>query len=311
MPFERVNNVSMHPDAALFLGNADWVADPHWLQQAGIDIIWCAVDPESRYYDQLSERRELLKQRFGDDLYMWNFSPHYSAQEGVGEEWNFANVVGEHLYRGHRVVVHCAQAEYRGPAAAAWFCMVACGMSFPEAAATASQHPSQRLAGFNQMVWLQQTAARHRARPAFRWAGMVQDERRGAARPAKGPQRRGAAEAEATGEPEEPAANAASDAAAADAAMGDQASEETHNPTQYRVPFVVVFVTHTHVAHYVPVQPTYCSSVVSLLTLTPCQFVEHVRPSRTLRMSPSRPRGGHQEVHQGGDGQGSGASCSP
>jgi hypothetical protein len=124
VPFERVNNVSMHPDAALFLGNADWVADPHWLQQAGIDIIWCAVDPESRYYDQLSERRELLKQRFGDALYMWNFSPHYSAQEGVGEEWNFANVVGEHLYRGHRVVVHCAQAEYRGPAAAAWFCMV-------------------------------------------------------------------------------------------------------------------------------------------------------------------------------------------
>jgi hypothetical protein len=92
----------------------------------------------------------------------------------------------------------------------------------------------------------------------------VQNERRGAARPAKGPQRRGAAEAEATGEPEDPVANAASDAAAAEAAMGDQASEEMRNPTQHRVPFVVVFVAHTHVAHHVPVQPTCCSSVVSL-----------------------------------------------
>ena len=241
------------------------MADPHWLQQAGIDIIWCAVDPESRYYDQLSERRELLKQRFGDDLYMWNFSPHYSAQEGVGEEWNFANVVGEHLYRGHRVVVHCAQAEYRGPAAAAWFCMVACGMSFPEAAATASQHPSQRLAGFNQMVWLQQTAARHKARPAFRWAGMVQDERRGAARPAiKGPQRRRAAEAEATDEPEEPAADAGSGTNVADAAMADQANEETHNPTLHAPHSILLCLLPTRMLHNVPVQPTCCSSVVSL-----------------------------------------------
>ena len=251
VPFERTNRVSMHRDAALFLGNADWAADPRWLREEGIDIVWCAVDPESRYFDQLSERRELLKQRCGDNVRFWNFSPHYSASEGVGEEWNFANVVGEHLYRGFRVVVHCAQAEYRGPAAAAWFCMAACGMSFPEAAGTASQHPAQRLAGFNQMMWLQQTAARHASRPPFRWAGTIMgDERRGAAcLPTTGPQRRGAAEAEAA-EPEKPAAAAAgSGADVADAAMADQANEETHNPTLHAPHSILLCLLPTPILH--------------------------------------------------------------
>ena len=299
--FERRNEVHLPGRAALFLGNADWVADTRWLQEAGIDIVWCAVDEESRYWNQLSERRELFRHRHGTMVKFWSFSPPY--HNDVGEEWRFANVLGEFLLGGNRVVVHCAQAEFRGPAAAAWFCMVACGLPFPDAAAIASQHPAQRLSGFNQMVWLQDTVSRHRERPDFRWHRYGRLERRRAAltpQPPAGPpppERRAAAlEAPTAGTAGgagaaagAAASGAASEAtggdgtAAADAPMPDVDSEETHLPSPHVLFFLPTRIMHVNV-HTLLWFRQLCPRPI------PGHFVSHVYSSRNPRRTRSRLR---------------------
>ena len=131
----------------------------------------CAAGQQPRCFEQFSERRELVRERFGGGGVSWNFSLHYVVAESVAEEWKFANIVREHPWKGFRVVVHCAKADVRHPASAVWCCAVACRLGVPEAAAVGSQHPAQCLARFHQMVWLQQTVVRQRGRPPFRWAG--------------------------------------------------------------------------------------------------------------------------------------------
>ena len=204
--------------------------------------------------------------------------------------------MGEHLLAGNRVVVHCAQAEFRGPAAAAWFCMVACGLPFPEAAAIASQHPAQRLAGFNQMAWLADTASRHRERPNFRWHRYGEPERRRAAlspAPPAGPpppERRAAAlEAPTTGTAGRAgaaegaaASGAASEAtggdgtAAADAPMSDGHSDETQLPSPH-----VLFFLRTRIMHV---------NVHKLILFPPFRYVcppRSPRGNRSRRRTPS------------------------
>jgi hypothetical protein len=166
-------------------------------------------------------------------------------------------------------------------------------LSFPEAAAIASQHPAQRLAGFNQMGWLADTASRHRERPPFRWHRYGKPERRGAALSPKQPagpppsERRAAARgrpptgpAGSAGTAEGAAASGAASeatggdgAAAADAPMSDGHSEETQLPSPH-----VLFFLRTRIMHV---------NVHKLILFPPFRYV---CPPRSPRRNRSRRR---------------------
>jgi len=159
--------------------------------------------------DQVVQRRELLRERV-PDVTLWSAPLHVMRDREVAEF--FVQGLWQALSKGARVVVHCAAARHRSPAACLLFFMSCCGMSKAAAERVVNQHSTSELRNFNQMGWLLRCVESLRAMDLRRmWE--VQNEQRGrpAARskhnkqrpdrapaPPEGPPRRAAEAAEPT-----------------------------------------------------------------------------------------------------------------